>query len=354
MHRDAPVTQTCTAEGPSGAREEAASANQERGLTRTLALNSQPPERWDKLCVQATHSVGCCYHSPSELIHIPWQIKYAGPCPNMQQSSEIHQDLDTNLVYLYCSPVSSGAPEKRGLTPSTSFRGHREGAPHTQGGHPITLRPEPGSTVRPQLTPEAVRAGGHSGMQGRLSGLTPAPQALAAPHDASASPSHRGSETLPPAPISNALAALIMMTPGFWVFLSLLSAVKTQSIPGCSVIWFEPLCMAHIKENARPFASFLSSLRGGWWAALLKYASQTCKPHLGSQHPPSEHSWGVPFQTTAASQASSAITMCRSWPGHKNISAFSSPPEKRRCVDKVMLITRSFWVNTGMKISGIY
>ena len=126
-----------------------------------------------------------------------------------------------NLVYLYCSPVSSGAPEKRGLTPSASFRGHREGAPHTQGRHPITLRPEPGTTMRPQLTPEAVRAGGHSGLQGCLSGLTLAPQALAcrpqgaAAHDASASPSHCGSEKLPPALISNALAAFIMMTPGF-------------------------------------------------------------------------------------------------------------------------------------------
>ncbi|CAI9164468.1 unnamed protein product [Rangifer tarandus platyrhynchus] len=72
-----------------------------------------------------------------------------------------------------------GPPRSKGLTPSASFQGHREGAPHTQGGHPITLRPEPGTTMRPQLTPEAVRAGGHSGLQGRLSGLTPAAQVLA-------------------------------------------------------------------------------------------------------------------------------------------------------------------------------
>ena len=79
----------------------------------------------------------------------------------------------------------------------------------------------------------------------------------AAHHIASASPGHRGSETFPPALKVNPLTAFIMMIPGFCVFPSLLSPIKTQSILGCFVIRPVSLCMAHVKENTWLFASFM-------------------------------------------------------------------------------------------------
>ena len=168
--------------------------------------------------MQATHSVGCCYGSPSKLINIPWQITYAGPCPNLQQSSEIHRDLDMNLVYLYCSPVSSGAPEKQGSDPlhllprpqrrgtTRSHPGRASGSPSGQirgppcGQHLTLRRSEPGATWVCRAIPQGSHLSSHWG-----SPSSGCQRQAAAPHNASASLSHCGSETLPPAPISNSL-----------------------------------------------------------------------------------------------------------------------------------------------------
>ena len=152
------------------------------------------------------------------------------------------QKFTGTLIWTLCIYNAAQCPQgplrSKGLTPSTSFRDHREGAPHgvTQGGHPDHPQARSGD----HRAANTWLCGGQS--RGPLGSAGPslrahtwahtgAPQALAASAKLlpPTMPQHPSAivvqkHFLPP----RSLTAFIMITPGFWVSLPPLCCKDTK------------------------------------------------------------------------------------------------------------------------------